>query len=84
MYNNTENYIKFKHLVSSKPLPKSEYYTSLIKFRKEILRDIDDRNQTIVAEELGVHQTRLSAFLQILKYLDNPEVLALLCPKSDI
>ena len=75
-----KDYQDFKLLVSTQPIPKSDYYISLIKFRKEINRDIQDNNQTIVAEELGVHQTRLSAFLQILKYLDEPEVLSMLCP----
>lgn len=69
-----KDYDNFKHIVRAKPMPKSTYYKSLIKYRKELIQDIDDRNQTIVAEELGMHQTRLSALVQILKYIDSPDV----------
>ena len=53
-----------KHHYSNK-----EYYTNIVKYRTEIIEDIDEHNQSIVAEKLRMTQPKLGSILNILKVL---------------
>ena len=76
------SYSEFKSIVANSRLKRADYYINLIRFRQELIKDIDDNGQTVVAVELGTTQSRLSQIIQILKYLDRDEVLEYLCPSS--
>lgn len=68
-------YQDFKNLLKRETLPKQDYYSHLVSFREDILKDIFDRNQGVVARDLGLTPSKLSYITQILKSIpDDPLV----------
>ena len=65
-----DTYEGFKTLIQLEEMYKMDYYKSLIKFRKDILRDIDNRNQGVVSRDLKLSQPKLSTISNMLKAIE--------------
>ena len=51
----------------------NHFYKQLITLRKDILLDISNRNQGIVARELNINPVKMSAIVAMLKEIDSPQ-----------
>lgn len=60
--------MSYQDLLNSNTKP-TNFYQQLIDHTSELLQDIENRNQGVVAKDLGMSQTQLSHILKLLKEL---------------
>ncbi len=73
----TQNYTDFITLIGNEEISKTLFYKSLVLYRKELLIDINDNGQIKVAKKLGMNQTKLSSIVQVLRVLDDNQLLGI-------
>jgi len=66
---NPIDYQNFKILAQNKDLGKLDYYQNIVKFKDDILYDVANRGQSVVAAELNIPQPKLSTIVNVLKVL---------------
>ena len=67
----SSSYEEFITAIKKQELTKQEYYRNIVRYRHEILLDIINTNQTVVAAKLNMHQTKLSAIAKVLGVIDD-------------
>jgi len=60
-------YDDFIHSIAHKQIPKHEYWHQIVEHKDDILLDVSNYGQVVVAAKLNIHQTKLSTVTQLLK-----------------
>lgn len=68
-------YEEFKDYIKHTQIPKEDYYIYLLEFYDEILLDIFNRNQGVVARDLKINPTKLSNIMPIIKAFKARQIL---------
>ena len=61
-------YTEFIHNVRHKQLTPTEYWTQIVKFKSEILEDIEMQSQATVAQKLKITQPQMSVIAKLLRF----------------
>ncbi len=63
------DYIDWLATLTTKRYTNKEYYGYMVQYRREIIEDVEEHNQSIVASKLNMTQPTLGNILRILRVL---------------